>query len=229
MATIAEMNQASMPEKSSLAAWKQSAQDFKGVALTGSLTFVEQPGDQVFDFRLHPLKLEPTYRLARRFGNDRFFILSFPGIDQKDLPAHLACDPDARNAILDWLVNSEHCFLGRKWRAFYVKPESNRKAGCKPSYRIYFFAESGFDFQPEQTFGEQDPRVFNHLPMTRRDVIDWFMPSIQNRNQRVLKFFTRLTLGSYFLTTHLLSLKCVRSQSDVANCAIPARSNHSER
>ncbi|KAL8909002.1 MAG: hypothetical protein Q9207_000453 [Kuettlingeria erythrocarpa] len=195
MATVAQTNQASMPEKSSLAAWKQSAQDFKGVALTGSLTFVEQPGDQVFDFRLHPLKTEPTYRLARRFGNDRFFILSFPGIDQKDLPAHLAWDPDARNAILDWLVNSEHCFLGRKWRAFYVKPESNRKAGSKPSYRIYFFAESGYDFQPERMCGEQDPRVFNHLPMTRREVIDWFMPSTQNRNQLVLKFFSRLTLG----------------------------------
>ncbi|KAL8929504.1 MAG: hypothetical protein Q9208_001173 [Pyrenodesmia sp. 3 TL-2023] len=196
MAAVAQTNQASMPERSSLAAWKQSAQDFQEVTLTGSLSFVEQPGDQVFNFRLHPLKMEQTYRLARRFGNDRFFVLSFPSIDQKDLPFHLARDPQARDAIVDWLVNSEHSFLGRKWRAFYVKAESNRKAGSKPGYRIYFFAESGHDFQTKRrTGGEQDPRMFDHLPMTRRNIIDWFMPAMQNKNQRALKFFTRLALG----------------------------------
>lgn len=209
MTTVAKTYRAALPEKCSPAVWKRSEQGFKGVALTGSLKFLDQPGDRVFDFQIHPLKIEPTYRLARKFGYDRFFILRIPSIDTKDLPCHLQSDPDAREAILEWLLHTEHSFLGRKWRAFYVKPESNRKPGVGSFYRVYLFAESGRDFQAVErpssvqaaprlgvaTGSEQDPRMFNHLSMTRGELIEWFMPARANREQRALKFFTRLALG----------------------------------
>lgn len=193
-----------MPEKSSTAAWKRVGRGFEGVALTGSLNFVDQPDHQVFEFKLNPLKIEPSYRLARKFGNDRFLILSIPSIDTRDLPPFLRSDPNAREAILDWLLQSEHSLLGRKWRAFYVKPERNKKGGmsaqnrpsdAKHRNRVYLFAESGHDFQRKAKCGEQDPRMSRHLPMTRSELIEWFMPAKENQNQRALKFFTRLALG----------------------------------
>ncbi|KAL8973519.1 MAG: hypothetical protein Q9197_002229 [Variospora fuerteventurae] len=209
MATVAKTYPAALPEKCSPAVWKRSEQGFKGVALTGSLKFLDQPGDRVFDFQIHPLKIEPTYRLARKFGYDRFFILRIPSIDTNDLPCHLQSDSDAREAILEWLLHTEHSFLGRKWRAFYVKPESNRKPGVGSFYRVYLFAESGRDFQAVErpsavqaaprlgvaTGSEQDPRMFNHLSMTRGELIEWFMPARANREQRALKFFSRLALA----------------------------------
>ncbi|KAL8950037.1 MAG: hypothetical protein Q9222_003897 [Ikaeria aurantiellina] len=192
-----------MPERSSLAAWKQSQYDYKGVAMSGYLRFAEGSNSQIFDFVLNPLRLEPTYRFARKFGHDRFFVLSIPDLELKQLPPHLRSDPDARKAIIQWLVQSEHCFLGRKWRALYIKPESNRK-GCASShnrlqgsrYRVYLFAVSGSDTEPGGRSGERDPRRFNHPTVTIKQLVEWFMPMKENRNQKALKFFARLAIAA---------------------------------
>ncbi|KAI4170010.1 MAG: hypothetical protein LQ343_005259 [Gyalolechia ehrenbergii] len=204
LTSTAKRHAVSMPEKCSLAAWSQSQQDFKGVALTGTLKFVDQPGDHIFEFKINPLKIEPTYRLARKFGHDRFFLLNIPSIHPSDLPHHLRWDSNAREAILAWLVHSEHTFLGRKWRAFYVRNESRKKPGpgsalrnitTKPCFRVYLFAESGSDLQLNGESGDKDPGLLDHSPMTRKDLIEWFMPAKENQKQRALKFFARLALG----------------------------------
>lgn len=204
LSITAEKHALSMPEKCSLAAWKQGGQDFKGVALTGSLSFVDQPSDQIFEFKLNPLKMEPTYRLARKFGHDRFFLLNIPSIHPNDMPHHLRADPNARTAILDWLVHSEHTFLGRKWRAFYVRNQSRKKVGtrsafrapaAKPSFRVYMFAELGSDLPLNSENGGKGSDVLDRSPMTRKDLIEWFMPAKDNKKQRALKFFARLALG----------------------------------
>lgn len=228
LSTIAEKHALSMPEKCSLAAWKQSEQDFKGVALTGSLNFVDQPGDHIFEFKLNPLKIEPTYRLARKFGHDRFFLLNIPSIHPSDIPQHLRSDPNARNAILDWLVHSEHTFLGRKWRAFYVRNESRKKVGpgsamrapaTKPSFRVYMFAESGKGLQPNTENGERGPDMLDRSPMTRKDLIEWFMPAKDNKKQRALKFFARLALGvsQTIPSRRFLPEQIIRSDDAFAN------------
>lgn len=213
LVTIARKHNATVPERSSAAAWKESGQEFKGVALTGSLTFIDQPSEQVFEFRLNPLKIERTYRLARKFGSDRFFVLSVPRIDSRHLPFHLRSDVNARQAIIDWLVCSEHSFLGRKWRVFYAKPESNRKAGPKGRsslnalrYRVYLFAESGCGSKANAQGSAEDRCMFNHLPMSRQKLIEWLMPAKANRDQRALKFFTRLAIGR--LIPFLLLANC---------------------
>ena len=183
-------------------AWKRSEQNFKEVALTGSLKFVEQPHDGVFEFKLNPLKVEPSYRLARKFGHDRFLVLSVPSIEPNHLPSYLRSDPNARGSIVEWLVNSEHSFLGRRWRAFYVKPESNRKAGTNSSitlndskFRVYLFAEDGYDFLASAKNGEKDPRTLDHSPMERKQIIEWLMSLKINRDQPALKLYTRIGLG----------------------------------
>ncbi|KAL8670790.1 MAG: hypothetical protein Q9168_004688 [Polycauliona sp. 1 TL-2023] len=201
IAVTAKQHGSTLPERSSSAAWKQSEQDFKGVALTGSLKFLEHPGHGVFEFRLNPLKVEPTYRLARKFGHDRFFVLSVPRIEPRHLPSHLNSDSNARQSIVDWLLQSEHSFLGRRWRAFYVKPEG-RKAGPSSSvtltdskFRVYLFAENGHDFVSSANGGEKDPRMFEHSPTERKEVIEWLVSLKINRDQPALKFFSRIGLG----------------------------------
>ncbi|KAL8691947.1 MAG: hypothetical protein Q9218_002929 [Villophora microphyllina] len=202
LSTKARQHGVAVPERSSLAAWKQSEQEFRGVVLAGSLIFTDQPGDQIFDFKLNPLSIDRSHRLSRKFGSDRFFVLGIPSIEPKNLPSHLRSDPDARKAIIDWIISSEHTFLGRKWRAFYAKPETRGKPGLNSraalhslKYRVYFFAESGYDFQSGVVSGEKDPRKSRHLPMTRNNMIEWLMPFKENKEQRALKFFARLAIG----------------------------------
>lgn len=202
--SIAKAHSKVMPDKSSTAAYIKAGQTFEGVALTGTLKFREQRGGPVFSFQLEPLKIEASYRLSRRFGSDRFCTIIMPGISSEDLPAYLNSDPTAaRKNISKWLINTTHSFLGRSWRAFYVTPYKAVKKVKKgyqssfnePVYRVFLFAEDGYDFKRNGQTGEIDPRKTDHSPMTVKNLINWFMPATENQNQMSLKFFSRLALG----------------------------------
>ena len=149
------------------------------------------------------MKLESSYRLSRKFGGDRFCIISIPGVEASDLPKNLKGSQETiRAALVKWFVCTEHHFLGRKWRAFYVKLDSIKKRktafksqkSSKPGYRVFFFAEDGKDFSSGPT-GEHDPRKVYHQPMTVSEMIEWFMSPKENLDQNCLKSFSRLALG----------------------------------
>ena len=192
-----------MPERSDLTAWDRAGTGFHGVALTGKLSLLNQQKGPMWGFALHPLKIESTYRLSRRFGSDRFFILVMPGLDRDGLPPYLRANPGpARETIIKWLVECDHYFLGRKWRVFYPKPEFSKKSlkamkgkADKHRHRVYFFAEDGIGFRQEPPSGETDPRILDRPIMTVEDMIEWMMPSKLNEDQPCLKFFARLALG----------------------------------
>jgi len=194
---------AQAPERSSPVAWRRAEQAFEGVAISGKLAFREQPGGPVFEFKLNPLKLESSHRFSRKFGSDRFCVITIPGLSPDNLPADLKSDHDAaRDCIIEWLVDTEHQFLGRKWRAFFPKADTakrrlklSRAAFNGPKNRIYFFAEDGVGFRQEAHTGEQDPRRPSHVRMTVEQLIQWFMPLILNQNEFSLKLFARLALG----------------------------------
>lgn len=192
----------SLPERSSLTAWEKATANYDGVSLTGELQYAEQPGGPIFDFSLKPMKVEKSYRLARRFGGDRFCAIGMPGLSSENLPGYLKPNHSAvRESIIKRLVDTEFCFLGRIWRAFYLKPDRKKPRGRKqnsfnePKFRIYFFAQDGHGFGNQPLTGEADPRRNFHSPMSIANLIDWFMPAEQNRDQYCLKFFTRLALG----------------------------------
>ena len=191
---------ASLPERSSPTAWASAGSNYDRVLLSGDIKFVDSPGNAIFSLSLKPLRLESSYRLARKFCHDRFLILGFPGLSSEDVPQHLKnCQANLHTAIIKWVLDIEHSFAGRKWRAFYVKPAELKKGrtGANKSndsrHRIYFFAEDGFDFR--HSGGELDPRLRNHNPIGIRQLIDWFMPSKENSDQFCLKFFSRMALG----------------------------------
>lgn len=187
------------PESSSKDAWDKAGDSFDGVALTGDLTYVEQRGNSVFDFRLKPMKMEPSYRLSRRFGSDRFFIVGMPGLAAENMPIHLKTDAaTVRQGIIHWLVNIEHRFLGRVWRAFYVKPQqtnrvrkSNQGSFNEIKHRVYLFAVDGYGFHLRMN--PSSPK--RHEVMTIKDLLEWFMPTAANLEQPCMKFFARLALG----------------------------------
>ena len=201
LSSIAKKHGAHTPERSSLAAWDRAGSNFEGVALTGKLGLLDQRKSPCFEFHLNPLKAEPSYRLSRHFGSDRFCVLSMPGLGPEGLPSYLKqYHTSAREAIITWLVETEHKFLGRTWRVFYTKPEASKKKGMRNGmkgtrYRIYLFAEDGVGFRDRKRLGEVDPRLLDRPRTPVKDLIEWFMPFKANLNQPSLKFFARLALG----------------------------------
>lgn len=200
--SIVRAHEKSLPEKSSLTAWERASNTYDGVSLTGDLKYAEQPEGPIFEFRLNAMKVERSYRLARKFGGDRFCVVGLPGVSHRNLPGYLKQNHSVvRQSIIKLLVDTDFCFLGRIWRAFYLKP-SNKKTrrGKKidfnePNFQIYFFAQDGHDFGSQPLTGEVDPRGNLHSPMSIEKLVDWFMPAKYNTGQTCLKFFTRLALG----------------------------------
>ena len=228
LGSIARLQGKIPPERSSLMAWSKAGEGFEGVALSGDLRFSEKLETPIFEFCLRPLKLEHSYRLARKYGSDRFCVISVPGIDSDDLPPYLKHNANTtREFIIEWLIDTEHCFLGRSWRVFYVKRESNNKKTKRKNqtnfnnakYRIFFFAENGADFKKEGLIGELDPRKPNHSPMDVKTLIDWFMPASENKKELSLKFFARLSLGltSTIPTIEFRPMEIIRSNDAYAD------------
>ena len=198
--TVAKMRVNSLPEKSSLSAWRKAGEDSKGVGFYGKLTFCGKTSGPVFEFSLLPLKLDSSYRLARKYGHDRFCTILIPSLD--GLPAYLkSLSTEAHSIIIKWLVETEHHFLGRVWRAYFVKPEPTKKSQKRVKsdtgdarYRIHLFAEDGENFGPKIKDRETDARSI-HGCVTVHEMVEWFMSSKENPNQTVLKFFNRLGMG----------------------------------
>lgn len=207
LASIVQSNRQTLPEKSRPTAWAMAARGFDNVLLSGSLQYVDQPREPIFRLSLKPLRLERSYRMSRKFGNDRFFILEIPGLENMAVPSYLKVDQEEfYEAVVQWFTSHEHKFLGRKWRAFCLKPEDRKKSRAgkaseitfnEPRFRVSFFAIDGYDFRNENLVGEDDPRLSNHTKATVRELIDWFMPAFENRRMFSLKFFARLALGWY--------------------------------
>lgn len=192
-----------MPERCSPRAWEKAVGDFQNVSLSGELKYSNRAGGPLFNFELRPLKLDASYRLARKYGGDRIFTLSLPGLDPDDLPRYLRDSSNiVRDKIVKWIVDQDHYFLGRRWRAFYAKLEARKsrdrrlpKTTSEPKYRIFMFAEDGDDFRRKEVRGEIDTRRSFHTSVTVSDMIDWFMPAAQNRDKRCLQLFSRLALA----------------------------------
>ena len=194
----------SMPERSSLAAWEQAQQSFGEASLGGRLQFTDDDArGSLLRFTLSPLKIEKSYRLSRQFGIDRFLSVNLPGLSGGDLPKELRSKDDSatpRQCLLKWIVDTEHHFLGRKWRAFYVKQDKGPKAqgptrrSKDDRFKMYMFAEDGPGFRRGPAIGEVDPRQPREY-MTVQDMLHWFMPAEPNKGQSALKLFARLQLA----------------------------------
>lgn len=226
---------ATMPERSSLAAWNRAVGAYSYVGLSGGLKFSEAAGEPLMKFHLKPLKLESSYRLSRNFGGDRFCVISMPTIEPNDFPKHMRnAYGVVRPALVKWLADTDHHFLGRKWRAFFIKPDTTKrslrqvhKKLTQPGFRVFFFAEDGNGFCKSKALGEPDPRKANHQTMAISGLIDWFMPVKFNRDQLCLKLFARLALAVSNTEPTILfkAAEIIRSDDAYAHDPRPRRLN----
>lgn len=194
-----------MPEKSPEQAWDGAEADSSRVIFSGDLTFHERVGGSVFQFRLKPLKVDRSNRISRKFGGDRLFVLGIPSFDGRDLPPYMRSDAvTVRDAILSWLLGSDHQFLGRTWRAFFIKPQQTSTLVRKKNlagfneikHRVYLFAVDGFGFRRRSGLAIPHGELRNRrFAMTVNELLEWFMPFKLNAHQPCLKLFSRLKQG----------------------------------
>ena len=182
-----------MPERTSMKVWQAAMGGFERVSLCGEISFGKTASDPPLNLQLKPMAFGDSYRLARKYGFHRFMNIIFPSLELQDLPGYLRQKGDsARNAIYDWLVNGVHYLLGRQWKVFYSKPkDSNSKLSKELNgrYRLCFFAVGGRCFS--RAHPSPDQRI---VPL--KDMLEWFLPFKSNKDQPLLKLFSRLQLGA---------------------------------
>lgn len=211
MSEVAKNHAAILPEQSSRRAWGKACGKFENVVLSADLQFAEKGEEPVFKLSLNPLKLEPSHRLARKFGGDRICVVRVPGIER--LPPYLKMDASViRDGLIKLLIDTDISLLGRKWRAFNMKSDSSKKnQRDKPTnvndvkFHIYLFARDGDGFRNRTQVGESEFQD-HHVKMEVQDLLEWFMPFKINQNQPALKFFARLALGSIIKFAHINSI-----------------------
>ncbi|MCJ1285441.1 hypothetical protein MMC26_004781 [Xylographa opegraphella] len=203
--TSVSTGNAVMLEKSNREAWLRAENDTENIVFAGDLKFSDDLRRPIFQLQLKPLKIDRSYRLARKFGGDRFFILGIPGLTERELPSYLRADADSiRDSIISWLLETEHHFLDRTWRAFFVKPQqtSTKVRKAKLSifnsirHRIYMFAIDGRDFKRRSRSTRSSiANECGHVAMTKEELLKWIIPFEQNLHQSSLKLFARISLA----------------------------------
>lgn len=205
----------SFPPKSDVSAWELSICTakslFKRALMVATLRLSDSAEGSLFNFQLHPLHVELSHRLGRRFGNDRFIEISIPVLeDPRKLPKKVAelmrlAGKAGRDRVIEWLHHGVHEFLGRTWGLFYIKDGSRKKKGAVDDEdadlltmkKMYFFAISGIDFKKGEKVAPKNESVDNHSEMTVEAMLNWLLSlSLQkNRKQSFLKFYSRISLG----------------------------------
>ena len=171
----------SLPEKCSQKAWETAINGFKNVSLTGEFQFSGLKSSSLFELSLKPLKSEKSYRLSRKFGGDRFITVRLPYLESS--PRHPQYEHSTvQKAIIKILAETSLEFLGRRWRAFFLKPENSikkvRQEVKENNLQLFLFSLQTDDDSDELS-----------------KMINWLIPFKLNLEQRCLKFFTRLALG----------------------------------
>jgi hypothetical protein len=197
-----------LPERCGKDVWAAALNGFQrgpyAVVLGGTFHFNNEASQPLFRLHLEPMKLDLSYRLGRRFGNDRFFEICIPALTGKHLPKLLAeLGDQGRQIVYDWLIDTPHTLLGRSWKPFSLKPKERRPrnaevgnevSGVDPAFRVYFFAVDGHGFVDDREL-IQNPENGKNAKMTVAELLNRVRPTRKNLEQPYLKLFSRTTLG----------------------------------
>lgn len=196
-----------MPQLSSHDAWDLALKGFQSttyaVMLSAELVLNRSSTGPLFSLKLHPLRLEQSHRLSRRFGADRFLEILMPYPDHVQKAAKPKNDNVSTDAIISWLTE-KHYFLGRRWAAFCCRPATRRKGARKdapavPQARVFFFASDGDSFEgcPDGSLPPiaqaNTPGIRTKMPVHK--LMDWAIGGLSTTNQQVPKLFSRITLS----------------------------------
>jgi len=202
-----------LPPKSELEDWTtvqnryEDVESNKVVSLTARLDWGENPSKALFDFRLNPMRLEESCRLHRKFGADRFMVVSAPLFTESQMPRNIR-PPDGdqtslHNKIMDWLATGIHHIAGRLWRVYYIEHEKYKtKKKQKPKegqrQKLFLFAIDGLDLVP-RTVGELKLPIERmhgrHQAITLEELTEWHMSFDANKSSTDLKLFSRWSIA----------------------------------
>lgn len=217
---IPSLRECKFPEKSDPGAWRMCFEPHAGneaVILTATMHLEKSRSGHLMRLELHPLKREQSSRLFRHFGSDRYLEVRMPSVDSWQ------CDAPAGNveaAVAEWLTGAPHEFLGRRWSGFYVRdrqikvefPGTSPREEPRPVFydRVLLFAETGKGLlEPHalpavvsSSVSSQPPDVqpASAMACSRNAMLDWLLDFQANGNQKYLKLFHRVALGTFFLS-----------------------------
>ncbi|KIW18251.1 hypothetical protein PV08_02539 [Exophiala spinifera] len=203
-------NQVSTPPRSEIPSWMATENKYidlnsaRAIYLTANLAWRKDFPDGVFKLETNEIRLEQSCRLYRKFGADRFLVLTTPEFSQSSYPEALkARDSNAdpmRQRITDFLTRKSHFIAGRYWRVFYVEPEKNKRRKDQPSrLKFFLFAESGYDMESSLSTIDPYSDLLNasarHQEIGIEVMAEWHLRFGANAKSKDLKLFSRWGLG----------------------------------
>lgn len=166
--------------------------------------------------QLSPFQVEQSCRFQRKFGADRFLVVSSPILSECPLATNPGT-PTSKQALHDiiceWLSKRSNFIAGRYWRFLFTDQDKarNKKKEQRggPRLKLFFFAESGLDIVPRtlKSLHSLVPfRSHPHCIIKVEDLLEWHMPLRENYGSTDLKGFSRISLG-YSKTTPTIPLQ----------------------
>jgi len=159
--------------------------------LRGTIVLNSKRQGSLIQTKLDPLRWDnQSSRAQRRFGPDRFLILTAPSFTT-NLPSDISGPDQVENRRLafdDWLSAPKN-FMGREWYIFHVenldqrkmkKTAKGKKDDTLPVREFWLFATQGLAISKKVT-------IF--------DLLNWMFPFRENAKQPVCKSFARFLLS----------------------------------
>lgn len=165
--------------------WSAAKRGLEGFTFKGQINLSSKGSGPVFNLQLQPIQADKSCRFQRRFGSDRFLYLNAPKLDFSNISRFNKAEKELlQEGWNDWL-DTEHSFLGRKWRVFLYEPMKRGKTRGKKNVvthdmRVVLFATEGRGIAEPCLLGE---------------MLDWFLPFARNQKQSFCKAYARLDLG----------------------------------
>ncbi|KIV93049.1 hypothetical protein PV10_04294 [Exophiala mesophila] len=169
------------------------------ITFSGSLEWSSSKDPTLFKLRLSPIQKDKSCRFYRKFGSDRFLVLSVPILSEPPGEKH-------HDRICNMLATESLEIAGRHWRVFFVAHEKAKKKR-KPKdnerfyerfngrLKIHLFAEHGCGIAPDCLPDLSHVNPAAHSKISVEDMIEWHMPLNDNLSSTDLKLFSRIHLG----------------------------------
>ncbi len=202
-----------MLPKSNIPGWTISNNQYEDeqsnttISLTATLDWDADPTQGVLTFRLNPISSDKSCRLHRRFGADRFLVMSVPDfsiVPQHQRNAHRKQDAEVwRSSMAEFLSGGCHYIAGRLWKPFFAE-ENKKKTRQKDSsmrYKIHMFAVDGYDYArviPSTSINFPGPSLKvgdRHQAISLEAMLQWHTPIAANLTSTDLKLSSRWSLG----------------------------------
>lgn len=175
----------------------------RSLALSGSLEWNDPKDSTLFKLSLNPVQREQSCRFHRKFGSDRFLVLSIPILSETPAGAK---HPSNQQSLHEWICNflaTESLEIaGRHWRVFFVahdkarrKKKSKENEKFNGRLKLHLFAEYGCGISQQRLCDLRNVDLAAPFRISVEDMMWWHMPLDHDLESTDLKLFSRINLG----------------------------------